>query len=165
VRERRFWRATRAVRLSDWCGKPAAAVFGPPASADDLKSVVRTLYAIVNPEDTCGLRIRPGVTDARKRGTIGNITGRGLNTSAAKPVKPLLNMTVVLATGIGSILTRLIDWKNKPGMTGVPTKRIIGLAIARVSKASISISLNNLVLDEPSSRRWRPRGSATRRAR
>src|SRR5271165_4866418 len=28
-----------------------AVVFGPPASADDLKSVVRTLNAIVNPED------------------------------------------------------------------------------------------------------------------
>jgi hypothetical protein len=28
-----------------------AGVFGPPALADDLKSVVRTLNAIVNPED------------------------------------------------------------------------------------------------------------------
>jgi hypothetical protein len=88
-----------------------------------------------------------------------------LNTSAASAVKPLLNMAVVLATGTGSILTRLIGWKNKPGMTDVPTKRIIGLAIARVSKAGISINLDNLVLDEPSSRCWLPRGSPTRRAR
>jgi hypothetical protein len=88
-----------------------------------------------------------------------------LNTSAASAVKPLLNMAVVLATGTGSILTRLIGWKNKPGMTDVPTKRIIGLAIARVSKAGISINLDNLVLDEPSSRCWRPRASPTRRAR
>src|SRR6266851_7146035 len=93
-----------------------------------------------------GLRIRPGVTDARTRSTIGKITGRGLNTSAASAVRPPLNMAVVRATGTGSILTRLIGWKNKPGMTDVPTKRIIGLAIARVSKAGISINLDNLVL-------------------
>src|SRR6266481_5670887 len=91
-----------------------------------------------------GLRIRPGVTDARTRSTIGKIMGRGLNTSAASAVRPLLNMAVVLATGTGSILTRLIGWKNKPGMTDVPTKRVIGLAIARVSKAGISINLDNL---------------------
>jgi hypothetical protein len=53
----------------------------------------------------------------------------------------------VRATGTGSIQTRLIGWKNKPGMTDVPTKRIIGLAIAMVSKAGISINLDNLVLD------------------
>jgi|ERR1700719_633892 len=45
---------------------------------------------------------------------------------------------------------------RKPGMTDVPTKRIIGLAITRVSKAGISINLDNLVLDEPSSRCWAP---------
>ena len=39
-----------------------------------------------------------------------------------------------------------MSWK-KPGMTDAPTKRIIGLAIAMVSKAGISISLDNLVLD------------------
>src|SRR5215471_20921452 len=97
-----------------------------------------------------GLRIRPGVTDARKRSTIGNATGRGLNTNAASAVRPFLNMTVVLATGIGLILTRLIGWKHRPGMTDVPTKRIIGLAIVRVSKAGISINLDNLVLDDQS---------------
>jgi hypothetical protein len=62
-------------------------------------------------------------------------------------------MVVVRATGTGSILTRLIGWKNKPGMTDVPTKRIIGLAIARVSKARISIKLDNLVLGAKPQRR------------
>ena len=51
--------------------------------------------------------------------------------------------------GTGSTLTRLIGWKNKPAMTDVPTKRIIGLAIAKVSKAGIRVNLDNLVLNEP----------------
>ena len=76
-----------------------------------------------------------------------------MNTSAASAVRPSLNMVVVRATGTGSILTRLIGWKNKPGMTDVPTKRIIGLAIARVSKARISIKLDNLVLGAKPQRR------------
>jgi hypothetical protein len=39
-----------------------------------------------------GLRIRPGVTDARTRSAIGKITEPGLNTSAASAVRPFLNM-------------------------------------------------------------------------
>src|SRR5580704_4570431 len=47
-----FWRATCAPSAClIGAVSVVALVFGPPALADDLKSVVRTLNAIVNPAD------------------------------------------------------------------------------------------------------------------
>ena len=84
---------TVAVCLVGAVGTVVIAV-GSPAPADSLKSVVRTLNAIINPEDAWRLEDQAGRYDRPTKSAIGAMTVPGSSSSAASAAKrccPIVN--------------------------------------------------------------------------